>query len=122
MRVTGVKLTRQGNDTIVLVEVSGRWVEIIREPFDGCFDHIVNKSGLQSRNKQDACERIHAFRREAAGHAEPLTCACCGEVSTNPGQFVKDGRWVCTDSCRKELADAQSYADHAASGGIVDAP
>ena len=54
--------------------------------------------------------------------AEPLTCAQCGEESTNPGQFLKDGRWVCSAVCRKELADAQSYQDLADSGGIVDAP
>lgn len=51
-----------------------------------------------------------------------LTCASCGEVSSNPGQFLPDGRWVCTEDCRKELAASQSYDDLAASGGIVDAP
>ncbi len=59
---------------------------------------------------------------EYAGMAGPLTCANCGEESTNPGQFVKDGRWVCTDACRKELCDKQSFDDLADSGGIVDAP
>jgi len=54
--------------------------------------------------------------------AKRLTCANCSEVSTNPGQFIKDGRWVCSESCRKELCDKQSYDDLAASGGIVDAP
>lgn len=56
------------------------------------------------------------------GDARILTCANCHEESTNPGQFVGDGRWVCTEACRRELADAQSYDDLAASGGIVDAP
>ena len=50
------------------------------------------------------------------------TCANCGGNSANPGQVVQDGRWVCTDACRKELCDRQSYDDLAASGGIVDAP
>lgn len=54
--------------------------------------------------------------------AKPLTCANCGEVSTNPGQFTPDGLWLCTEACRKELCDKQSYGDLAASGGIVDAP
>lgn len=54
--------------------------------------------------------------------AQPLTCASCGELSTNPGQFLADGRWVCTESCRKELALSQSYDDLRESGGIVDAP
>jgi hypothetical protein len=54
--------------------------------------------------------------------AQAMTCANCGEVSTNPGQFLHDGRWVCTKKCRNEMADTQSYDDLAASGGIVDAP
>jgi hypothetical protein len=54
--------------------------------------------------------------------AKKLHCANCGELSTNPGQFLRDGRWVCTDACRKELCDKDSYDDLAASGGIVDAP
>ncbi len=35
--------------------------------------------------------------------AKKLTCANCSEVSSSPGQFLPDGRWVCTESCRKEL-------------------
>ena len=52
-----------------------------------------------------------------------MTCANCGEVSTNliAGQFIRDGRWVCTRKCRDELCDEQPYDDLAASGGIVDA-
>lgn len=63
-------------------------------------------------------------RWEALGGntAKPLTCANCGEVSTNPGQFTPDGLWLCTEACRKELCEKQSYDDLAASGGIVDAP
>lgn len=56
------------------------------------------------------------------GTTQPLTCACCGEASTNPGQFVRDGRWVCTEDCRRNLINVDSYDDLAASGGIVDAP
>lgn len=75
----------------------------------------------------DWCEPCNiAFKQAQSdpdnGTAQPLTCASCGEESTNPGQFVKDGRWVCTEHCRKELASIQSYDDLAASGGIVDAP
>lgn len=54
--------------------------------------------------------------------ATELVCANCGEASTNPGQFVRDGRWVCCQQCRRELCESQSYDDLAASGGIVDAP
>lgn len=59
---------------------------------------------------------------EFGGTAQELTCANCGEASTNPGQFVYDGRWVCSAQCKRELCDAQSYEDLAASGGIVNAP
>jgi hypothetical protein len=52
----------------------------------------------------------------------PLTCANCGEDSTNPGQFTPDGLWICTEVCRRELATKRSYDDLAESGGIVDAP
>ena len=51
-----------------------------------------------------------------------LTCANCNEVSPNPGQFLPDGRWVCTNACLKELALTQSHDDLRASGGIIDAP
>lgn len=54
--------------------------------------------------------------------AQPLTCANCTEISTNPGQFLRDGRWVCTAACRNAICDKQSYDDLAASGGLVDAP
>lgn len=54
--------------------------------------------------------------------ATPLLCAFCGEESTNPGQFIGDGRWVCSNECRKELALQQSYDNLRDSGGIVDAP
>ena len=66
--------------------------------------------------------RFEAEKRETIGIATPLTCANCEEVSTNPGQFTPDGLWLCTESCRKELCEKQSYASLVASGGIVDAP
>lgn len=59
---------------------------------------------------------------ESDNAAKPLTCANCGESSTNPGQFIRDGRWICTAQCRRELCDRDSYDDLAASGGIVGAP
>ena len=68
----------------------------------------------------DCVEEIKA--REAIGTAQTLTCANCTEVSSNPGQFLRDGRWVCTEACRRELCHKQSMDDLAASGGIVDAP
>ena len=46
----------------------------------------------------------------------------CGESSTNPGQFVRDNRWVCSEECRRNLINVDSYDDLRESGGIVDAP
>ncbi len=68
---------------------------------------------------RDAVAKIH---RQHGLTTTNLKCADCGEVSSNPGQFLRDGRWVCTERCRRELCDAQSYDDLSASGGIVDAP
>ncbi len=45
--------------------------------------------------------------------AQSLTCDNCGEVSTSPGQFMPDGRWVCMAVCRDEL-----FASLAANGGV----
>lgn len=35
--------------------------------------------------------------------ATVLVCAGCGEESTNPGQFMDDGRWVCSQVCKDEV-------------------
>jgi hypothetical protein len=45
--------------------------------------------------------------------ATAITCDNCGEVSTNPGHSLPDGRWACTESCRIELD-----VSLAANGGI----
>jgi hypothetical protein len=74
----------------------------------------------------DALERIQEQLGEVLdldaiadpGTAQGLTCANCGEVSTNPGQFEPDGRWVCTQACRNELRSERSYNDLRDSGGI----
>lgn len=77
------------------------------------------------------CEQCNAAMKQAivdnaeslgGNNGTPLTCANCGEVSTNVGQFADGRRWVCTEACRKELASNQSHDDLTASGGIVDAP
>ena len=52
-----------------------------------------------------------------------LVCDNCDTTSEHhAGQFLSDRRWVCTEVCRKALAEKQSYDDLATSGGIVDAP
>ena len=50
--------------------------------------------------------------RQILGNGE-LECANCGELSTNPGQFAPDGRWVCTSACLTEL-----YVSLDGNGGI----
>ncbi len=40
--------------------------------------------------------------------ATPLTCANCGEVSTNPGQFLPCGAWVCTAACKHDFDQSQA--------------
>lgn len=47
MNVSGIKLSRECGDAVVYAEIGGLWVELIREPLDGCFDHIVNESGME---------------------------------------------------------------------------
>lgn len=84
---------------------------------------IAAMQEIDPKNDYSSCTGVGPVApRNFAGTAQPMACANCGEESTNPGQFVRDGRWVCCNECRKNLADAQSYDDLAASGGIVDAP
>lgn len=47
MEVTAIKLVRLGRDAVVLAEMLGRWVEVIREPYDGCYSHIIEDGGLR---------------------------------------------------------------------------
>lgn len=32
----------------------------------------------------------------------PKTCDNCGEQSTNPGSFLTNGEWTCSNQCYKE--------------------
>jgi hypothetical protein len=42
-------LRREGSYAVVLVEVrKGEWVEVIREPYDNAFSHIVEPGGIES--------------------------------------------------------------------------
>lgn len=53
LKISGIKLVRQHRDNgvtqeaVVLIEVHGVWVEVIRESLDGPFSHIVEPSGIQ---------------------------------------------------------------------------
>jgi hypothetical protein len=110
----------------------GEWIAIENPPGDGTRADPIAPEVFQKRWEPiapvDPPDCAFASpedpRWEALGNntARKLVCANCGEESTNPGQFLGDGRWVCTQKCRKELCDVQSYDDLAASGGIVDAP
>jgi hypothetical protein len=91
------------------------WDELM--PLDVYFDQGFDE--LMAARAELA--RMHAATGELLGNG-PLTCANCGEESTNPGQFVQGDRWVCCHACRKELIEKDSYRDLAARGGIVDAP
>lgn len=44
--VMGVRLAKDGEHTVVSVEIGGTWVEVIRERSDGNFCHIVEPSGM----------------------------------------------------------------------------
>jgi hypothetical protein len=55
MEISAIHLIRKGNDTVVLIEQNGNWVEVIREPFDGNFSHIIEKSGIEKAIK-NGCE------------------------------------------------------------------
>jgi hypothetical protein len=57
---------------------------------------------IPRRWHKDGCP-MKATQTADCGPGQPLTCANCGEVSTNPGQFTPDGLWLCTEVCRKEL-------------------
>lgn len=71
------------------------------EKLSGLCEHGVKEGDYcEPCNKEMKAARVEYFS------GQPLICANCGEESTNPGQFIKDGRWVCTEACRKELPDA----------------
>lgn len=46
--VTGIHLFRLGDYVVVRAEVDGKWVEVIRERFDGSFSHIVEPGGIRA--------------------------------------------------------------------------
>ena len=46
--VTGIWLRREGDDAVVLAEINGSFVEVIRERAEGPFSHIVEDDGMQA--------------------------------------------------------------------------
>lgn len=57
MNITGIKLSRNATDVFVLMEKDGRWIEVIREPADAAFDHIVNESGMTTCVLAEAADK-----------------------------------------------------------------
>lgn len=47
--VSAIWLVASGKDVIVLAEIDGVWVEIIREFADGPYSHICEAHGMRSR-------------------------------------------------------------------------
>jgi len=47
--VRGIWLRREGDHAVVLAEVDGEWVEVIREHVDGPFSHIVEPNGIRAK-------------------------------------------------------------------------
>ena len=54
MSERAIWLRREDSSVVVLVEAGGNWIEVIREPYDCPFSHIVEPSGIQRRIKEDA--------------------------------------------------------------------
>lgn len=50
MQITAIKLVREHRgekqDAVVYAEIGGKFIEVIREPVDSCFSHIVEQSGI----------------------------------------------------------------------------
>lgn len=46
--VSGIMLRRSGDYAIVEVEIDGVWREIIMEPLDAPFSHIVEPAGMRN--------------------------------------------------------------------------
>ena len=49
IKIEGLWLRREGDHVVVLAEVDGNWVEVIREHVDGSFSHIVEPDGIALR-------------------------------------------------------------------------
>jgi hypothetical protein len=47
--VDGIWLRREGEYAVVLAELDGKWVEVIREHVEGPFSHIVEPDGIKAK-------------------------------------------------------------------------
>ncbi len=53
MQVTAIKLVREHRagrqEAVVYAEIGGKFIEMIREPVDACFAHIIERIGMNER-------------------------------------------------------------------------
>jgi hypothetical protein len=68
--ISGVMLRRTGNDVVVEVEIGGLWVKVIREPYDGCFSHIVEPGGIRKAASEKADQQSMDDLRASGGIVE----------------------------------------------------
>lgn len=47
--ITGLWLRREGQHAVVLAEMGGEWIEVIRDLAEGPFSHIAEPAGIYAR-------------------------------------------------------------------------
>lgn len=63
--VNGIHLVRHGDYVIVKAEIDGRWVEVIREHYDGSFSHIIEPLGMRRKVHEQEMEDERQRRDDA---------------------------------------------------------
>lgn len=88
MKISGVRLTRQGNLLVVDVETVNGWIQVIREQDDGTtpISHICEASGLVKANR-DACEQSSFDDLIASGGIRSEFVGKCQMADDLPGSF-----------------------------------
>ena len=54
--ITGIHLCKQSGNAVVLVEIGGEWVEVVRENAALSFSHIVEPEGIVKEAKKRGIE------------------------------------------------------------------
>ena len=71
MKERAIWLKRENDNTLtVSVEAGGQWVEVIRDHGDGPISHIVDRSVITRRIKEDAQESSENDLRASGGIVE----------------------------------------------------
>lgn len=77
LNISGIQLVRQNRnnsvtqDAVVLIEVHGVWVELIREVVDGPFSHIIEPGGIQRAINFACGEQSYMDLAASGGIVEP---------------------------------------------------